>query len=126
MKKLELFRALMATGNWGEVETKLGIEFDFKCAYCDKDLLESVDNFKEWQKDHIVPSSKGGLDEDTNLALSCRTCNFIKSRWDPRLRLGSNPTKADLVNVAREHVSEKRKEAQSEINSYLEIIKLHS
>jgi hypothetical protein len=29
--------------------------------------------------EHVVPTSKGGLDEESNLALACRACNLFKS-----------------------------------------------
>ena len=27
----------------------------YKCEYCDKDILASVDNYLSWELDHIIP-----------------------------------------------------------------------
>ncbi len=127
MKNPKLYEALMATGHWGDVEVKLGIEFDFKCAYCDKNLLESVDNYKEWQTEHIIPHSKGGADDESNFALTCRTCNFIKGVWNPKDHfVGLNPNKHDLIAVAKSYILRKRSETNNDISLYLRLIKQHS
>lgn len=42
---------------WSEEQIQLGLRAKFKCEYCDKDLLSLIDNYKLWQKDHIIPRS---------------------------------------------------------------------
>ncbi len=127
MKNPKLYEALMATGHWGDVEVKLGIEFDFKCAYCNKDLLGSVDNYKEWQTEHIIPRSKGGADDESNFALTCRTCNFIKGVWNPKEHfMGLNPDKGELIEVSKKYIFQKRSETENDINRYSSLIKQHS
>ncbi|RBO82377.1 hypothetical protein [Marinomonas aquiplantarum] len=44
----KIIEALVNTGQWGENDVILGIRAGFKCEYCDKDLLVSVENYKEW------------------------------------------------------------------------------
>lgn len=51
-----IYDELISTEKWGETQILLGIEFKFKCAYCDKDLLDCVDSHSEWQTDHIINS----------------------------------------------------------------------
>ncbi len=46
-----------------------------RCEYCH--APESIFNFP-FEVEHIVPPSEGGLDDDANLALSCRSCNLYK------------------------------------------------
>ncbi|MEH6458220.1 MAG: HNH endonuclease signature motif containing protein [Cocleimonas sp.] len=105
----KIIEALVSTGKWGEDDVKVGIRAGFKCEYCDKDLLASVDNYKEWQKDHIIPTSKGGEDINENIALSCKTCNMnIKSRWNPADVAGENASRQELIKAVREFVREKR------------------
>jgi 5-methylcytosine-specific restriction endonuclease McrA len=49
----------------------------YRCEYCDADLLACVDDyFYGSHVDHIVP---GAGNDPENLALACKTCNFIKS-----------------------------------------------
>jgi len=43
---------------------------DFKCQYCGREAPEVV-----LEIDHIIPKSKGGKDEATNLITCCRECN---------------------------------------------------
>jgi hypothetical protein len=54
------------------------------CEYCR--APEALFNFP-FEVEHIVPSVRGGLDQECNLALSCRSCNLRKSthidRFDP-------------------------------------------
>ncbi len=59
----------------GEVSSdiieKLRIEQDNLCYYCDKKL-------DSWHLEHMVPVSRGGLHDDSNLCLSCPSCNLRK------------------------------------------------
>jgi 5-methylcytosine-specific restriction endonuclease McrA len=53
-----------------------------RCAYCGCEL-----NGK-YEVDHVIPLSRGGANDATNLALACRTCNRSKgtrllSEWLP-------------------------------------------
>jgi hypothetical protein len=47
-----------------------------RCEYCR--APEAVFNFP-FEVEHIVPKSRGGGDEDDNLALACRACNLLKA-----------------------------------------------
>lgn len=46
-----------------------------RCAYCGKEL---VNTRRDWQMEHIVPVSQGGLSRLDNLLPSCKTCNKRK------------------------------------------------
>lgn len=46
------------------------------CAYCGKKIA-----YKEMQIDHIVPVSRGGDNQDTNLLPACRMCNYYKRNF---------------------------------------------
>jgi len=46
------------------------------CEYCH--APEVIFNFP-FEVEHVIPSSKGGADEDSNEALACRSCNLFKS-----------------------------------------------
>jgi len=49
------------------------------CAYCGRPL----DPFGTWQIDHVIPSSRDGTDEISNLVASCRRCNSRKKNKTP-------------------------------------------
>ena len=123
----KLVEGLVGTGDWSIEKAELAVEFEFKCAYCDKDLVSSVDNHRELQTDHIIPSSKGGEDHPDNYALSCRTCNTIKNVWNPldHYTGKGKPSKQDLIEVARTHVMNVRADEQNDLDRYIEIIRLH-
>src|SRR5690348_5159459 len=44
----------------------------YRCEYCQTPLKFSADSFSV---EHIIPSSRGGSDNHSNLALSCQRCN---------------------------------------------------
>jgi len=89
---------------WPDWMLDLGIRANFHCEYCDKDMLADVDSYDGWQKDHIVPD---GNDDASNLAIACKTCNFIKRNSDPRA-LAKGQDRDSLVAAARKIVSERR------------------
>ena len=119
---------LIATGDWSEEQAQLAVEFNFKCAYCDKDLISTVDSHREWQTDHIVPSSAKGKDSLDNYALSCRTCNTMKHIWNPLEAYNGtgDPSKSELIKIARSHVNTVRAKEQSDVDKYLKIISQYS
>ena len=62
--------------NWIRQEKRLAIYLrdGLACAYCG----DSVENGARLTLDHILPASKGGSNDDTNLITCCERCN--KSR----------------------------------------------
>jgi 5-methylcytosine-specific restriction endonuclease McrA len=47
-----------------------------RCEYCH--APEAIFNLP-FEIEHIVPVSRGGDDDETNLALACRSCNLYKA-----------------------------------------------
>jgi HNH endonuclease len=47
-----------------------------RCEYCR--APEAIFNLP-FEVEHIVPTSRGGPDDESNLALACRACNLYKS-----------------------------------------------
>jgi hypothetical protein len=47
-----------------------------RCEYCR--APEAVFNFP-FEVEHVIPSSRGGPDDEVNLCLACRACNLRKS-----------------------------------------------
>jgi 5-methylcytosine-specific restriction endonuclease McrA len=48
--------------------------FENSCAYCGRSGKVSID--------HVMPLSKGGLDEHSNIVPACKTCNSSKNAKD--------------------------------------------
>ena len=56
-----------------------------KCAYCDRDLLESrAITYFFSDRDHILPKSKypSLVSDPNNLVPACAACNTVKGDWD--------------------------------------------
>jgi hypothetical protein len=49
-----------------------------RCEYCQ--APEAIFNFP-FEVEHIVPPGRGGTDDETNQALSCRSCNVFKTDY---------------------------------------------
>jgi hypothetical protein len=98
--------ALAATGKWSFDTARLAEQAGYKCEYCDFDLLASVEAYKMFEIDHIVPLTKGGsATAFTNLALSCRHCNYHAKRvWDPRSITGNGASREDLIRTVRRYI----------------------
>lgn len=58
----------------------------FKCEYCECPLDEHT-----LHVDHVVPKSRGGSDDPSNLVASCSRCNLSKGRRTPSEWRGSAP-----------------------------------
>jgi len=59
----------------------------YKCQYCGKTF-----NFEDLTMDHIIPKSKGGKDDWTNVVASCFDCNNKKADHMPQ-DIGMMPMK---------------------------------
>jgi 5-methylcytosine-specific restriction endonuclease McrA len=66
----------MALVNWKIVFNKN----NGYCAYCEVDLLASISTFWSAQRDHVKPKASGGNDDESNMVISCPTCNQALSR----------------------------------------------
>ena len=49
-------------------------EWNRKCVYCNSE--------EDLTLDHIIPQSKGGKDEKTNVVCACKKCNYSKGHTD--------------------------------------------
>ena len=49
-----------------------------RCEYCH--APEAIFNFP-FEVEHIIPPSRGGVNDHSNLALACRACNLHKSDY---------------------------------------------
>lgn len=114
--------ALVKTGKWSEESARLSERAGHRCEYCGLDFLASPENYKQWQRDHIVPLWAGGKNEFDNLAAACRTCNVnFKSRWNPLKHVEPNPNRKQLIEAAKNYIMQKIEQTRLEVNMCREI-----
>jgi len=105
---------LVSEHGWDDKSVRLGIRAHFRCEYCGRYLLRSVDDYDAWQIDHIAPKS-GDVDVDDdcdNLAIACKTCNFMKRDWKPDPSALSTGSREEKIQVIGAHVLELRKKKE--------------
>ena len=56
----DLRAALARLPLWGQPGIDCAIRANFRCEYCGRDLLASLDDYKAWAQDHVVPRTDGG------------------------------------------------------------------
>ena len=70
------------------------------------DLMLSLEDYKQWSIDHIIPRSAGGTEDLDNLALACWHCNgHLKGKWNPDLE-NKRPTREELIKRVRKYLDE--------------------
>lgn len=112
----EIAALLVARYGWSHETLALWIRARFKCEYCGRDLLASVDDYYyNEQQDHIVPKSKGGWEGADNLAIACKTCNFLKRDWDPRSSEPARPPR-EYIDAVKKHLLARRREKGRELD----------
>jgi hypothetical protein len=93
-------------GSWSQETLTTWLEFDCRCAYCDRDLLKDrgIAYFFS-HSDHVLPQSKYPqlINTPTNRVLSCRSCNTIKGDWNPNSanKIVIEPTRSHLTPEER-------------------------
>ncbi|MGC2210576.1 MAG: HNH endonuclease signature motif containing protein [Candidatus Korobacteraceae bacterium] len=122
MIREDVVQRLVATGQWSDEDARLGERANYHCEYCDLDLLENIQNYKLWQKDHITPIGSGGSTDFENLALACKTCNWNwKNRWNPR-NIEPEHTREKLIQAVRLYVAEQIRRAEEELEGFRMIV----
>jgi hypothetical protein len=82
-------------------------ESKFRCTYCCKDLLHDYDTFHTSQEDHLIPRSKEGADEQSNIV------NFMPKDIEP-----TAANRERLIQGIREFVMQRRAEKIGEYFTY--------
>ena len=57
-----------------EIREYLLLTWGYRCAYCHQEATAT----NPWEIDHVDPTTRGGSDRASNLALSCHDCNQAK------------------------------------------------
>jgi 5-methylcytosine-specific restriction endonuclease McrA len=108
----------LGVGGWHATH---GLSQGFKCAYCDKDYLESFDAYHCLTFDHIIPQSCGGGHTEENTAACCRTSNFIKHTYSP-----NGNSWEERIADARREVKERRLLRETEVAKIRLLVRVES
>ena len=85
---------------------------DYRCTYCGRDGLESLNAWHDCCVDHFKPLSAGGEDVDDNKVTSCHYCNAIKGNQQ-----------FDTVDEARDYIRKRRGEWQMDYERVRKIVR---
>jgi hypothetical protein len=96
--------------HWNEHTLAVALRARFKCEYCGLDFLASEQNYYLFERDHVLPESKGGEDKYDNLAASCRLCNTIKRAFMP-----PGVTREDRIKEAKIYIAKYREKRSNEV-----------
>ena len=89
--------------NLGKSEhVRMWVRHEYKCGYCDENLLTDALRMISSQLDHLLPQSKykGLKDVEDNWVLACYCCNQIKRHFDPWKSLTSSVDVPTRENIA--------------------------
>jgi hypothetical protein len=94
------------------ITARAAIRCNFKCEYCGRFLLASIEDYDTWQWDHLKPIAKRGEDTEANGVIACKLCNFMKRDFVP------SPSPAQLGR--EEYIAEVRAFLKGERQKKLE------
>ena len=106
---LEELKMKMINSSWDPNTLELAIRANFKCEYCGCNFFATVNDYDSIQVDHIIPTSLLCDNSLNNLALACKTCNFIKRNWNPQTIKNKAQNRDELLKAAKDYILGKRK-----------------
>ncbi len=109
-----------------EYYRKIYMRDNYRCVYCNREMLGDIDDWLSLEIDHLKPKSKDGTNDKDNLVTSCNVCNKMKSNiYDENLDTIADPQQKIALIAAK--IREKRDEeygrwvkAIMQYNYYLE------
>lgn len=110
--------------NWDETNVRIALRAECKCEYCGKNMLESIDNYKLWQIDHIIPKHSGNenCEDFDNKALSCTQCNKdFKNKWYPQSEFNEKKDRSKYIDEIIIYIRDKRSKKQKELDEIKKI-----
>lgn len=88
-----------------------------RCVYCGRDLLVDFETFMMTEEDHLLPRSKGGLDELDNVVTSCAVCNGLKANYVPEFQPDATNREKYIADI-RAYVMERRAAKMAEFTTW--------
>jgi hypothetical protein len=86
---------------------RMWVRHEYKCGYCDENLLTDVLRMISSQLDHLLPKKwyEGLQNEEDNWVLACFCCNQLKRDFDPwklLMRSADLPTRENIAGYRHE------------------------
>ena len=114
--------ALARLPGWYEVSLIVWPRAGFRCEYCGRDMLASVDEYRYgWNHDHLIPKSVSHDDSTDNMVLSCVPCNRFKDTFDPSTEAGPDASRDELIAAATREIEELRQADESLLEEVREL-----
>ena len=106
--------------DWATVCERAG----YKCEYCDKDMLASLDDYLSKVHDHIIPQRAHGENHVRNYSLSCSVCNTLKGGWNPAEEAEEDASRDPraLIPAIRRYLRKKRGHEYENFSNYQQIV----
>jgi hypothetical protein len=117
---------------------RIWVRDKFHCVYCGADLLSDLIRMSSCQIDHLLPRSKykqyDNKESDSNLVLSCFTCNQIKRAFDPLTKLSEEERtdviqghlenhKEKIIDVCRNRIKDSRRKKEEILDNSVRVLK---
>ena len=115
--------------NWDETNVKIALRAKCKCEYCGKNMFESIDNYKLWQIDHIIPKISGyeNCDDFDNKALSCTQCNKdFKNKWYSKSIIEEKMERSKYIDEIKIYIANNRLKKQKELDEIKKLFDAYS
>jgi len=85
-----------------EMRQQIVEKANYCCEYCRAPSFLALAVVTSFEIEHIMPTSKGGTDEENNLAFSCPRCNRLKSSRTTAIDLQTKSV-VPLFNPRQQH-----------------------
>lgn len=123
--RTEVIEQLRREGIAGGWSPEIGERAGYKCEYCGKDMLASVNAWNCWETDHIIPQydPDGPGDTFENYALACHSCNFcIKRMFNPADEVGYDASRDELIRASRAYIEKQSDQIEKRLLRCREIV----
>jgi hypothetical protein len=113
------------SSRFSPITARASIRCNFRCEYCGKSFLNSIEDYDTWQWDHLEPVANGGSDDERNGAIACKLCNFMKRAFCPSRSL-AELCRAPYIAEVRAFLSAERQKKLGKLNDVRRILGLNA
>jgi hypothetical protein len=113
------------TSRFSPITARASLRCNFRCEYCGKSFLNSIEDYDTWQWDHLEPVANNGSDDERNGAIACKLCNFMKRTFCPSRSLAELGRDAYIAEV-RGFLKGERQKKLEKLNAVRKILGLNA